>query len=222
MTGSWPAAERKLADAKSATDPLRFQIRDDAGAIVATLRPLLASDLGDDRLVATLARWREDNKDRFLTIVPFDPEGTRRWIERFPVGDPKRILFLVEGPDGERLGHYGLLLIGPGEAEIDNTLRGSTRGPRGLFALVAHKVIRWAIDELGARRLIVRVMSNNPAAIRHQERNGFVQEAVLPLREVREGDIIRREVVGAHSESNLPFGLAVFAYPIASPRRDWT
>ena len=222
MTGSWPAAERKLADAKSATDPLRFQIRDDAGAIVATLRPLLASDLGDDRLVATLARWREDNKDRFLTIVPFDPEGTRRWIERFPVGDPKRILFLVEGPDGERLGHYGLLLIGPGEAEIDNTLRGSTSGPRGLFALVAHKVIRWAIDELGARRLIVRVMSNNPAAIRHQERNGFVQEAVLPLREVREGDIIRREVIGSHSESNLPFGLAVLAYPIASTGRDRT
>jgi RimJ/RimL family protein N-acetyltransferase len=219
VTGSWPAAEQKLADAKSTAHPLRFQIRDDTGALAATMRPLLASDLTDDRLVMTLARWREENKDRFLTILSFDPEGTRRWIERFPVGDPKRILFLVEGPDGEPLGHYGLLLVGDGEAEIDNTLRGSSRGPRGLFRQVAERVIRWAIDELGARRLIVRVMSNNPTAIRHQERNGFIQETVLPLREIRKGDITRREVVGSHSESNLPFGLTVLAYPIATGPR---
>ena len=218
MTGSWPAAERKLADAKSATDPLRFQIRDDAGAILATLRPLLSSDLGDDRLVATLARWREAHKDRFLTIVPFDPEGTRRWIERFPVGDPKRILFLVEAPNGEPLGHYGLLLIGEGEAEIDNTLRGSPKASRGLFGRVAQAVIGWAIEELGAQRLIVRVMSNNPAAIRHQERNGFIQEAVLPLREIHEGGIVRREVVEDPSRSNLSFGLTVLSYPIARGR----
>jgi len=218
VTGSWPAAERKLVDAKSTAHPLRFQIRDEAGSTMATLRPLLASDLANDRLVATLARWREENKDRFLTIVPFDPEGTRRWIERFPVGDPKRILFLVEGPDGEPLGHYGLLLIGPGEAEIDNTLRGSVRCPAGLFGQVAQRIIRWAIDELGARRLIVRVMSNNPGAIRHQERNGFAQESVLPLREIHEGGIIRREVVDDPSRSNLPFGLTVLSYPIARER----
>lgn len=218
MTGSWPSAERKLADAKSAADPLRFQIRDDAGAILATLRPLVTSDPGDDRLVATLARWREAHKDRFLTIVPFDPEGTRRWIERFPVGDPKRILFLVEAPDGEPLGHYGLLLIGEGEAEIDNTLRGSPKGSRGLFGRVAQTVIGWAIEELGAQRLIVRVMSNNPAAIRHQERNGFIQETVLPLREIHEGGIVRREVVEDPSRSNLPFGLTVLSYPIARGR----
>ncbi|MGH6881988.1 GNAT family N-acetyltransferase [Hypericibacter sp.] len=217
MSGLWPAAERKLADAKSAAHPLRFQIHDEAGGTMATLRPLLASDLADDRLVATLARWREENKDRFLTIVPFDPEGTRRWMGRFPVGDPGRILFLVESLDGEPLGHYGLLLVGDGEAEIDNTLRGSSYGPRGLFRQVAQQVIRWAIDELGAQRLIVRVMSNNPAAIRHQESNGFIQETVLPLREIREGDIIRREVVASHSESNLPFGLTVLNYPIAFP-----
>jgi RimJ/RimL family protein N-acetyltransferase len=218
VSGFWPAAERKLADAKSTAHPLRFQIRDEAGGSVATLRSLTTSDLGDDRLVATLARWREENKDRFLTIVPFDPEGTRRWMERFPVGDPKRILFLVEGPDGELLGHYGLLLIGPGEAEIDNTLRGSVRCPAGLFGQVAQTIIRWAIDELGARRLIVRVMSNNPVAIRHQERNGFAQESVLPLREIHEGDIIRREVVDDPSRSNLPFGLTVLSYPIARER----
>ena len=218
MSGFWPAAERKLADAKSTAHPLRFQILDEAGGTVATLRPLLASDLGDDRLVATLARWREENKDRFLTIVPFDPEGTRRWMERFPVGDPSRILFLVEGPDGERLGHYGLLLIGEGEAEIDNTLRGSPRCPRGLFGQVAQTVIRWTIEELGAQRLIVRVMSNNPVAIRHQERNGFVREAVLPLREIHEGGIVRREVVADPSRSNLPFGLTVLSYPIARGR----
>jgi RimJ/RimL family protein N-acetyltransferase len=218
VAGPWPAAERKLARAKSSTDPLRFDIRGPSGSLVARMRPLLETDIADDQLVATIARWREENKERFLTIVPFDPEGTRRWLRRFPVEDPNRILFLVEGPDGERLGHYGLLLIGPGEAEIDNTLRGSAHCPAGLFGQVAQRIIRWAIDDLGARRLIVRVMSNNPTAIRHQQRNGFVQESVLPLRETRDGGIVRREVVNDESRSNLPFGLAVLAYPIARER----
>lgn len=178
------------------------------------MRPLLESDIADDELVATIARWREENKERFLTIIPFDPEGTRQWLKRFPVGDPKRILFLVEGPDGERLGHYGLLLIGDGQAEIDNTLRGSARCPSGLFGQVAQRIIRWAIEDLGATRLIVRVMSNNPTAIHHQERNGFVQEGVLPLRESHDGGILRREVIDDPSRSNLPFGLTVLSYPI--------
>jgi len=214
MAGVWPAAEAAFARAKSSSDPLRFEIRGEGGGIMARMRPLLETDLADDELVATIARWREDNKERFLTIVPFDPEGTRQWIERFPVGDPKRILFLVEGPNGERLGHYGLLIIGNGEAEIDNTLRGSVRCPAGLFGQVAQRIIRWAIDDLGAKRLIVRVMSNNLTAIRHQERNGFVQESVLPLRETRDGDIVRREVVDDASQSNLPFGLVLLSYPI--------
>jgi RimJ/RimL family protein N-acetyltransferase len=216
MTAPWSTAERKLARAKSVTDPLRFDLRDDSGRILARMRPLLETDIQDDRLVETIARWRETHKERFLTIVPFDPEGTRRWIQRFPVGDPGRILFLVEAPTGERLGHYGLLLIGEGEAEIDNTLRGSPDGPPGLFGRVAQQVIQWAIQDLGARRLIVRVMSNNPAAIRHQERNGFVRENTLPLRETRDGDVLRREVVSDMSQSNLPFSLTILAYPVAA------
>lgn len=217
MSGSWPSAEQALARAKSSSNPLRFEIRDSSGDPVARIRPLLESDLEDGGLIAAIARWREENKERFLTIVPFDPEGTRQWMSRFPVGDPKRILFLVEAPGGERLGHYGLLLIGDGEAEIDNTLRGATGLPAGLFGRVAQRIIRWAVEDLGARRLIVRVLSNNEAAIRHQERNGFVLEEVLPLRETRDGGIIRREVVDNASLSNLPFGLAVLSYPI--PRR---
>jgi RimJ/RimL family protein N-acetyltransferase len=215
VTEPWPAAERKLARAKSSTDPLRFDIHGESGGIIARRRPLLESDVADDELVGTIARWREENKERFLTIVPFDPEGTRQWLKRFPVADPKRILFLVEAPDGERLGHYGLLLIGEGEAEIDNTLRGSVRCPAGLFGQVAQRIIRWAIEDLGATRLIVRVMSNNPAAIRHQEHNGFVPEGALPLRETRDGGIVRREVVEDASQSNLPYGLAVLSYPIS-------
>ena len=218
MTEPWLTAEHKLARAKSVTDPLRFDLRDDSSRIVATMRPLLESDIHDDALVETIARWREANRERFLTIVPFDPEGTRRWIRDFPVGDPKRILFLVEDPRGEPLGHYGLLLIGEGEAEIDNTLRGSSVLPSGLFGQVAQQIIQWAIRELGAKRLIVRVMSNNPAAIRHQERNGFIRENLLPLREVRDGNTIRREVVSDISRSNLPFGLAVLSYPINTQR----
>jgi len=220
MSKTWPAAEQKLAGAKSSTNPLRFDIRDESGSIIARMRPLLESDATDDELVATIARWREENKERFLTVVPFDPEGTRQWIRRFPVGDPKRILFLVEAPDGERLGHYGLLLIGEREAEIDNTLRGSGHCPAGLFSQVAQRIVRWAIDDLGAKRLIVRVMSNNPAAIRHQERNGFVLEGVLPLRETRDRDVVRREVVALAAESNLPFGLAVLSYPIVRFEND--
>lgn len=218
MSETWPAAERAFARAKSPTDPLRFDLRDNTGRVVATMRPLLESDVNDDQLVATIARWRDENKERFLTIVPFDPEGTRQWLKRFPVEDPRRILFLVEAPDGERLGHYGLLLIGEGEAEIDNTLRGSAHCPSGLFGRVARRLVRWAIEDLGAVRLIVRVMSNNPTAIRHQERNGFVLEGVLPLRETRDGDVVRREVVDDASQSNLSYGLAVLSYPMATKK----
>jgi RimJ/RimL family protein N-acetyltransferase len=216
MTGPWPEAQRTLLRAKSLADPLRFNLRDDGGRLVATMRPLLESDLHDDGLVETIGCWREANKERFLTIFPFDPEATRQWIKRFPVGDSTRILFLVEGNDGERLGHYGLLLIGDGEAEIDNTLRGPARCPAGLFGRVAQRMIRWAIEDLGARKLIVRVMSNNPRAIRHQERNGFVQDRILPLRETRDGPFVRREVVEDPSLSNLSFGLTVLSYPITA------
>lgn len=215
MAGLWPAGETAFGRAKYSSDPLRFDIHGEDGGVIARMRPLLEADVADDALVATIARWREDNKERFLTIVPFDPEGTRRWIARFPVRDPTRILFLVEGSDGERLGHYGLLIVGNEEIEIDNTLRGSPRCPPRLFGRVAQRILRWAIDDLGAKRLIVRVMSNNPAAIRHQERNGFVLQRVLPLREIRDGAVLRREVVTEASRSNLPFGLALLSYPIS-------
>jgi RimJ/RimL family protein N-acetyltransferase len=218
MTDPWPAAQEALLRAKSLCDPLRFDLRDDEGRLVATMRPLLESDIHDDGLVETMARWREANKERFLTTFPFDLEATRQWVKRFPVGDSTRILFLVEGTDGERLGHYGLLLIGDGEAEIDNTLRGPAHCPAGLFGRVAQRMIRWAIEDLGARKLIVRVMSNNPRAIRHQERNGFVQDRILPLREIREGPVVRREVVKDPSLSNLSFGLMVLSYPLSDKR----
>ncbi|MFZ5789952.1 MAG: GNAT family N-acetyltransferase [Pseudomonadota bacterium] len=211
---SWPEAERIFARAKDPSAPLVLDVVDDAGDRLATLRPLIATDAGNDGLVRDIARWREANKERFLTIFPLDVEATRQWIRRFPVEDPRRILFLVQGANGERYGHYGLLIDGPGEIEIDNTLRGADRCPPRLFHHVARRIIAWAIDEVGATRLIVRVLSNNRQAIEHQRANGFVLETILPLREVREGAMVRREVVADPSQSNLPFGLAVLSYPV--------
>lgn len=129
---------------------------DSAG--VFTLKAAMPAD------AIVLSKWRQANRQWFMTEFPADPARTRAWIESIRAA-PDRLLLIVEA-DRLPIGHVGLRDINPsgGTAEVDNVLRGkATPETPGLMGLAVKTLVRWVAEELGIRRLCLHVFEDNPA-----------------------------------------------------------
>src|SRR4051794_794743 len=71
------------------------------------LLPISELHTTDDRLIETLARWREDNAHVYPTQFPVTFDGTKRWLRERLLDVPDRILFLIVTPQGHPVGHVG-------------------------------------------------------------------------------------------------------------------
>lgn len=163
-------------------------LADGAGHLV----PLAELHTQDERLVETLARWRDENSFAYPTRFPVTVEGTARWLRRNVLDAEDRLLFLVLDPTGRPVGHLGYAncLDGSGSAEIDNVVRGEKDAAPGTMTRAMEAVLDWADDVLGPTGIFLRVLDDNPHAIRFYERLGFREETRIPLRRHVDGDSV--------------------------------
>jgi RimJ/RimL family protein N-acetyltransferase len=129
---------------------------------------------------------------RFTRIpVPPPPDFPEQWLAAYVVGreEGTRIGFaVVEAETGEQLGMAVAPTIEPeaATAELGYVVAPGARG-RGVATAALRLLTDWALSELGAERLELRISVDNVASKRVAERCGYVREGVLRSLYVKDG-----------------------------------
>ncbi|TSC77204.1 MAG: perosamine synthetase [Parcubacteria group bacterium Gr01-1014_31] len=154
-----------------------------SGVRVAEISPVTAASLDDPAHVEYLARWRQENQRWYPERFEITVEGTTRWLRNAVLQAPDRLLAWLQTPAGEYVGHLGLFRCNFAErhCEIDSILRGRADLLPGAMTPAVQTLMDWAFTALDLHELRLKVMTDNPRAIRLYERTGFTPTGVIPL-----------------------------------------
>lgn len=130
---------------------------------------------------------------RRFTRIPVSPapDFPEQWLAGYLAGrrDGTKIGFaVVEDATGEQLGMAVAPAIQPeaATAELGYVVAAGARG-RGVATRALALLTEWALTELGAERLELRISADNEASKRVAERCGYVREGVLRSLYVKDG-----------------------------------
>jgi RimJ/RimL family protein N-acetyltransferase len=174
---------------------LFFPVRDEKGDGIGIVRVVDKHLASDQEIVGQMTRWRKANANRFFTQFVPTVERTSAWLTDVILADMSRIMFIVEGKDGDRLGQFGLCGINSEEAQLDNGIRGEPGGHPHLFYFVELAVICFCFERLGIQRIFGRMFSNNIMAILLHKKVGFTVEMIQPLRKSDSVDLVTYDPV---------------------------
>jgi len=186
---------------------------------MAGLDPVTWRDVDDPDSIRLLAAWREAAQGSFPAVFPVTLEGTRRWLIRQVLEVPDRLLFWVQGPQGQKIGHLGInrLDFAARNLELDNVVRGVPRVMRGAMYSSVQTMLNWVFVTLDMRDVFLRVFSDNTRAIQLYEHCGFRETMRMPMRRVEEDGAVRwLEVDGNHREP-----VARYFVTMHLPRTGW-
>lgn len=175
-------ATTRLDDLYAKSIPLA----DGAGYLV----PVCALHADDDALIATLARWREENFFAYPSQFPVTIAGTASWLRDKLLAVDDRMLFLVQDKFGAPVGHLGFANADNDacEAEVDNVVRGVKDGNPGIMARAMEALLDWAEEHLLPEVISLRVFSDNDRAVGFYRRLGFADAEFQPLRRHASGE----------------------------------
>jgi RimJ/RimL family protein N-acetyltransferase len=159
---------------------------------IGTLRPLACRpDRLDPADVRRISEWRNKFVTHFMTEFQANDERTARWLTDFVGPSDRKILFMVDLPDGQTIGQIGIDFIDweTGYGEADAIIRGG-EAPKGLMKDALRTALSWSIAQLGLSSLGVRVRSDN-SALEFYRKVGFVEQKRVPMRRTEEPGMIR-------------------------------
>lgn len=184
------------------------------------LLPVCELHASDEALVATLARWREENAFAYPSQFPVTIASTASWLKAKLLEVPDRLLFLVVDRFGTPIGHLGFAnaLNDERELEIDNVVRGVKDGAKGLMSNAMRTLINWAEEAFSPKAIYLRVFQDNPHAVEFYRNLGFQDDRVIPLRrhDNANGFTYLPVADGDTAEPDKSFLRMVY-----SPRREW-
>lgn len=152
-----------------------------------SLVPVCPAHADDERLVASLARWRESNALAYPTRFPVTLTGTATWLRERVIAAPDRIMFLVHDAAARPIGHAGFALADDTSLKLDNVMRGEPGAP-GIMTTAVTSLLGWADRTLKPAAVRLPVFAHNDRAIRFYRRIGFRDAGVAPLRRLDRGD----------------------------------
>jgi perosamine synthetase len=157
------------------------------------LVPVCELHAQDERLIRTLARWREESAFAFPTQFPVTHAGTATWLRRGLLDVPDRILFLVQDRFGHTVGHLGFASAFSADRslEVDNVVRGEQGAQPGLMGAALEGLLAWGEDCFRPARIHLRVFADNAHAIGFYRRLGFRDGDRTPLRRELDGETVR-------------------------------
>jgi RimJ/RimL family protein N-acetyltransferase len=160
--------------------------------VEAILRPVATRiELLNADDIILLTEWRNRYVKSFLTEFNATEAQTSRWLSETVNRNDGKILFMVDDATGRTFAYMGLDFINweNRSGEADAIVRGG-EARRGLMTLALQTMLGWAQGQLGLTHLGVRVRSDN-SALHFYERMGFREVNRVPLRMVREENMIR-------------------------------
>ena len=142
---------------------------------------LTAECAKDTRIMELLGRWRKENENWYLSQFEVTTERTTKWFIDKLTNVPDRLLFIIKS-GSDYVGHVGLFRFNFNEAtcEIDNILRGENKYP-GIIGSAIIEMMKWGAANLGLEGYTLKVLSDNPRAIRLYEKIGYVETMRIPL-----------------------------------------
>lgn len=167
------------------------------------LRPMEYGDT--DRII----EWRNSERvrSRFIYREPFTVEGHCRWIETM-IHTGKAVQFMICEKEGERpVGSVYFRDIDreKKEAEYGIFLGEEDALGKGFGTEAARLAVEYAFSGMGLKRLILRVFTDNEAAVRSYRRAGFTEEKILKDVECSDGERKDMLLMSLHSSECIPF-----------------
>ncbi len=183
-------ARRKTTTSRDDLLPVSIPLTNKRGFLV----PVGECHADDPTVVRLLTEFRKPITT-FPAIFEVTEERTRSWLRTHLLDVPDRILFFVVDCNGRIIGHAGFArcLNSDRTMELDNIIRGIPDVEPGLMSSAVSHLVHWAKTTFRPMDLVLKVMQNNPQAIRFYERLGFVITASQPLRRVELPNEIRLE-----------------------------
>ncbi len=139
---------------------------------------LYASERAEETLESQRERFEENRRDA-------------AWVE-----------WCIENVDGRGIGCVGLVRIDEthADAELYIFIGGKERWGRGYGSDAVGRVLRYAFDELGLRRVELTTDEDNLRGIRCFEKCGFVREGLLRAKRLRHGQPVGRVIMSVLRE----------------------
>lgn len=169
--------------------PLQISIGSPARGFLRPVATTMERLAHEDLVV--ISEWRNRFVNSFLTEFHATPERTARWLVHTVGPNESKMLFMLDLPDGETIGHIGIDFINweTGHAEADSVVRGRD-APKGLMSDALKTLIAWADCQLGIISFGVRVRSDN-SALAFYRKAGFKEINRIPLRRTDEPGMTR-------------------------------
>ena len=134
-----------------------------------TIRPITYDD------TENIIKWRNSEyvNSRFIDRRLFTKESHEAWLKNYvETGKVAQFIILL---DGEAVGSVYLRDIDPDTKEAEYGIfigEESARG-KGVGTKSAKLILKYAFEELGLKKIFLRVLKNNPGAVRSYEKAGF-------------------------------------------------
>ena len=164
--------------------------------------PLTELVASDDVVVQKMTRWRNENRQAFLTQFEATDERTRRWLQSTVVTANDRLLLLLYTAEDVLIGQYGFTGLSDDTVELDNLIRGERGGDPSLIHHAEHALVDWLFAEFPVQRVVARVLAGNPFALQLHYDCGFMAEARLPLRRTVQADEVQLTVCGEDGDES--------------------
>tara|TARA_B100000315_G_C14558569_1_gene579381 strand:+ start:286 stop:960 length:675 start_codon:yes stop_codon:yes gene_type:complete len=150
---------------------------------IGKLKPITYYDIGNDDLINNLMKWRNENISAYLNQEYATFEGTRKWLTKFVLDNPSKLLFIVYSQNFEPIGHMGIAdgLKTNSFFELDNIVRGEKNGEKGIMTLALYDLITWIFLFSECDRVYLRVFSDNKRAINMYSRLKFNEKRKFAL-----------------------------------------
>ena len=134
-----------------------------------TIRPITYDD------TENIIKWRNSEyvNSRFIDRRLFTKESHEAWLKNYvETGRVAQFIILL---DGEAVGSVYLRDIDTDTKEAEYGIfigEESARG-KGVGTKSAKLILKYAFEELGLKKIFLRVLKNNPGAVRSYEKAGF-------------------------------------------------
>jgi len=144
-------------------------------------------DLSQDT-IELIARWRNENKNWFLSRINATKKGTKQWIQNI-IKNPDRLLFIIYH-GVEMIGHIGVFHYDAKKntAEIDSVLKAVSGSNPKLMENVLCTMFDWMFNDLKLSKVQLRVFTDNNKAINLYKRVGMSTIASIPLKKTVTSD----------------------------------
>ena len=169
-----------------------------------------------------IVEWRNNERVRshFIYRENFTSEGHHHWIESM-IHTGKAVQFIICEKCGIRpVGSVYFRDIDrvKKEAEYGIFLGEDDAAGKGYGTETAKLAVEYAFSQMGLKRLVLRVFTDNEAAIRSYETAGFVREAVLENVECSDGERKDMFFMSMEKEKRISFVIPCYCSEVTLPK----